>query len=103
MFAHFWSKVDRPDAKVCWDWLGALYSHGYGMFTFKRDGFHIRIRAHRFAWLASRGEIPAGQEVCHSCDYTACVNPDHLYLGTHRENHLTPSVRGGSAYGACRS
>jgi hypothetical protein len=50
--------------------------------------------AHRFAWLASRGDIPAGMEVCHRCDVTRCVNPDHLFLGTQRDNHLD-SVRKG--------
>jgi len=53
-----------------------------------------RIMAHRFAWLASRGDIPAGQEVCHRCDNPACVNPDHLFLGSHRDN-LLDSIRKG--------
>lgn len=90
-FARFWAKVKRADAKDCWTWTGQTNGRGYGQFYVIRLR---RVRAHRFSWLMSRGEIPAGLEVCHRCDNTRCVNPDHLFLGTHRDNHLD-SVRKG--------
>jgi hypothetical protein len=64
----------------CWIWTGAAARYGSMKFG-KRAG-----KAHRFSWEAYKGEIPAGLEVCHTCDVTLCVNPDHLFLGTHLEN-----------------
>jgi len=90
IFSRFWSKVQRADAKDCWLWTGHIASTGYGVFGCASQ----RFRAHRFAWMASRGPIPDGLEVCHRCDRTACVNPDHLFLGSRRDNHLD-SVRKG--------
>lgn len=91
ILAQFWAKVQRADAKACWVWTGHISRRGYGYFHFQS----FRVRAHRFAWWATRdGNLPDGQEVCHSCDNPACVNPDHLYLGSHQDNHLD-SVRKG--------
>jgi hypothetical protein len=72
-------------------WTGSTNGRGYGLFAIQG---RARTMAHRFAWLMSRGDIPAGLEVCHRCDVTGCVNPDHLFLGTRRDNHLD-SVRKG--------
>lgn len=91
IFARFWSHVNRADAKACWLWTGGDNGRGYGMFA---PFSAIRVPAHKFAWIASRGEVPPGLEVCHKCDVTRCVNPDHLFLGTHQDNHLD-SVRKG--------
>lgn len=70
------------DASGCWNWFGAHDSDGYGFIG------HVDklIRAHRVAWLIYRGEIPEGMQVLHRCDNPPCCNPDHLFLGTVRDN-----------------
>lgn len=65
----------------CWLWTGSSRK-GYGRLRYQSK----MLGAHRFSYLMFKGEIPKGLFVCHRCDVTECVNPDHLFLGTNSEN-----------------
>lgn len=87
---RFWFKVDIQDGGRCWEWLGHRNRWGYGAFWL--NGKHLR--AHRFVYELIHGPIPDGLVVMHSCDNPACVRPDHLSLGTHRDNWLDSKKKG---------
>lgn len=82
--ARMWSKVTKGDG--CWVFGGWLDKKGYGWISHKA--------AHRVAWEAANGPIPNGIFVCHRCDNPSCVRPDHLFLGTQRDNMRDASSKG---------
>jgi hypothetical protein len=77
--------------KGCWEWIGSKRHYGYGQVTFNgRPG----RKAHRVAWELTRGKIPGDLCVLHRCDNTACINPDHLFLGTQLDNIQDMNAKG---------
>jgi hypothetical protein len=85
-FDAFW----RLYASGCHIWIGGR-QHKYGAF---RWGPGRSVRAHRAAWELHRGPIPDGLDVLHTCDVPLCVNPDHLWLGTHVDNNRDRDMKG---------
>lgn len=86
---NFWTGVRKAGPDECWYWKGAT-TGGYGVVS---GAF---LYAHQIAYKLTKGQIPAGLVVMHTCDHRSCCNPRHLFLGTQQDNLIDMAQKGRS-------
>jgi hypothetical protein len=91
---RLWDWIEPEPNSGCWLWTGGQ-EDGYGRLAIGSRP----VRTHRLAWREWRGPIPKGAWVLHRCDVRACVNPDHLFLGTLKDNFADMRSKGRHARG----
>jgi len=94
----FWDQVDRSSSKECWPWVGVQWRGGYGRFYTSAP--RKSLVSSRVAYvLANKLSLNDGVLVCHKCDNPSCCNPEHLFIGTHADNHADRDSKGRQAKG----
>ncbi len=92
---RFWRFVGKGEEDECWPWKGARLEAGYGHFVYNKQP----LKAHRVSFEITHGKIPEGLCVLHKCDNPPCVNPKHLYAGTHKQNSFDRDSKNRGAKG----
>ena len=93
---NFWKKVDKKGEFECWEWIACKDKNGYGLFGVDKKLY----KSHRISWILENGEIPKDDSfnktlyVLHKCDNPGCVNPNHLFLGTNKDNMIDMVKKG---------
>ena len=94
---RFWTKVERLGPDDCWPWKAAPRRKDQGYGAFWLNGRHQP--SSKVAWLLTNGSVPEMQQVCHRCDNPSCCNPNHMFLGTNKDNNDDKVAKGRHVFG----
>lgn len=83
-YENWLKKVEKTDG--CWLWTGAKNASGYGLYTWREGGKSHCMGAHRAGYILTHGDIDRDVQCCHRCDNPGCVNPEHIFLGSAKDN-----------------
>lgn len=99
LVTRFWGYAGDRIPGQCWNWRAGIFANGYGQFRWSKR----KVKAHRVAWQLVYGPIPTGKIICHTCDNKRCVNPMHLFIGTHKDNAVDRERKGRGGDGGSKT